>query len=251
MQSYKADLHIHTLLSPCGDLSMSPLNIVSKAVAEGLQLIGIADHNSTRQAPLVKKLAEKEGVLVLMGCELTSKEEAHCLAFFENEIDRFAFQELLDQSLPDIRNDEDKFGYQIVVDEEEEIIYEETKLLWSALPFTLDELYDLVHLHNGLFIPAHVDKPSTSLMSQLGFVPPDIKADAIELSKFMSPEVFVKRFAYLKKFSFLKSSDAHVEHCIGENFSWFLMDNLSFGEVRKALRGEEGRKVYCGDIPNK
>ncbi|MEG1763442.1 MAG: histidinol-phosphatase, partial [Bacteroidales bacterium] len=146
----------------------------------------------------------------------------------------------------DIPNNEDKFGYQIVVDEAEEIVYTEERLLWSALPFSLDELYTLVHEYQGLFIPAHIDKPSTSIMSQLGFVPPDIKADALELSKFTSPEMFIKRFAYLKKFSFFQSSDAHIESLIGETYSWFLMENLSFSELRKAFRGEDGRRVYCG-----
>ncbi|MDR2906413.1 MAG: PHP domain-containing protein [Bacteroidales bacterium] len=229
---YKADLHIHTILSPCGDLSMSPQNIVDTALLRGLQIIGITDHNSTRQAPLVKRIGERQGLLVLCGCEITSKEEAHCLAFFKDDETLNEFQTFLDAHLPGIPNDTDRFGYQVVVDENEEIIYEEPKLLISALDVGLDGLYDEVHRLGGIFIPAHIDKPTTSLMSQLGFVPPDIKADGMELSKFNIPEKFIKRFAYLKKFKFIQSSDAHVLDTIGETFSELDLKALSFEGVK-------------------
>lgn len=246
MNTYKADLHIHTLLSPCGDLSMSPAVIVEKAVETGLQIIGIADHNSTRQGPLIRQMAAREGILCLCGCEITSKEEAHCLAFFEDDDSLSKFQTFLDKHLPDVKNDVDRFGYQVAVNEAEEIVFEESRLLISALDVSIDELYEEVHKYNGLFIPAHVDKPSTSLMSQLGFIPPDIRADALELTRFTKPEDFIKRFAYLKKFSFFQSSDAHIDHLIGSTYSFFHMEALTFDEVRRALHREDGRFVSAG-----
>ncbi|MCL2027337.1 MAG: PHP domain-containing protein [Bacteroidales bacterium] len=229
---YKADLHIHTILSPCGDLSMSPQSIVDTAISRGLHIIGIADHNSTRQAPLVKKIGEKQGLFVLCGCEITSKEEAHCLAFFKDDETLNEFQKFLDTHLPDIPNDTDKFGYQIVVDENEDIVYEEPRFLLSAVDASLDELYDEVHRLGGIFIPAHIDRPSMSLMSQLGFVPPDIKADGMEVSKHITPEKFIKRFAYLKKFKFIQSSDAHFLDSIGETTTELDLSELSFDGVR-------------------
>jgi predicted metal-dependent phosphoesterase TrpH len=229
---YRADLHIHTILSPCGDLSMSPQNIVDTALSRGLQIIGITDHNSTRQAPLVRKIGEKRGLLVLCGCEITSREEVHCLAFFKDDETLHECQKFLDAHLPDIPNDVDKFGYQVVVDENEEIVYEEPRLLISALDVDLDHLYDEVHRLGGIFIPAHIDKPITSLMSQLGFVPPDIKADGMELTKFTPPEKLIKRFAYLKKFKFIQSSDAHVLDTIGEIFTEMELSEFSFEGVR-------------------
>lgn len=230
---YKADLHIHTILSPCGDLSMSPQNIVDAALTCGLQMIGIADHNSTRQAPLIKKIGEKQGLFVLCGCEITSKEEVHCLAFFPDERTLNEFQTFLDVHLPDFSNNSDKFGFQVVVDENEEIVYEEPRLLLSALDVDLDGLYDEVHRLGGIFIPAHIDKPTTSLMSQLGFVPPDIKADGMELSRFNTPENFIRRFAYLKKFKFVQSSDAHALTSIGEVSTEIELPELSFEALKK------------------
>jgi len=211
---------------------MSPQSIVDTALSKGLHIIGITDHNSTRQAPLVKKIGEERGLLVLCGCEITSREEAHCLAFFKDDETLNEFQQFLDARLPDIMNDTDKFGYQIVVDENEEIIYEEPRLLISALDANLDELYDEVHRLGGIFIPAHIDKPSTSLMSQLGFVPPDIKANGMELTKFITPEKFIKRFAYLKRFKFIQSSDAHVLDTIGETYTELELSEFSFEGIR-------------------
>jgi len=57
MKTYRADLHIHSVLSPCGDLDMSPVNIVEEASRKGLDIIGITDHNTTRHTGLVKRLA--------------------------------------------------------------------------------------------------------------------------------------------------------------------------------------------------
>ncbi|HKL33844.1 MAG TPA: PHP domain-containing protein [Tangfeifania sp.] len=106
MQQFRADLHIHTLLSPCGDVEMTPRNIVQKAKASRLDIIGITDHNSTKNALLVKKLAEKEGIFVLTGAEVTTREEVHCLAFFETEDQLSQFQQYIDENITKIPNNE-------------------------------------------------------------------------------------------------------------------------------------------------
>src|SRR5664279_1554325 len=129
MDFYRADLHIHTVLSPCGDLEMSPGNIVSAAALKGLDIIGITDHNSTRHCDLVARMGAKKGIYVIQGVEVTTKEEVHCLAFFENTDTLQKFQEFLDASLPEIKNDPSIFGYQVQVDEDENVVYEETRLL--------------------------------------------------------------------------------------------------------------------------
>lgn len=245
MQAYKTDIHIHSLLSPCGDLSMSPANIIDNALSLGISIIGITDHNSTLQSVLIRDLGKEKGLLVLCGCELTSREEAHVLAFFGTEEDRVGFQSFLDTALPSVFNNVDKFGYQIVVNSDEEIVYEEPKLLISALPYSVEELYVIVKKYNGIFIPAHVDKPSYSLMSQYGFIPPDLKADALELSKFTSPTSFLKRFAYLKRFQFFQSSDAHIDTSLGKAYCYAWMEALNFQEFCLAVAGKNGRRIEC------
>ena len=74
---YKADLHIHSVLSPCGDLDMSPANIIAKALEKNIEIIGITDHNSTLNAEIVQKLGRQNKVWVVAGAEITTKEEIH------------------------------------------------------------------------------------------------------------------------------------------------------------------------------
>ena len=102
MNTYRADLHIHTVLSPCGDLDISPTRIIEKAREKGLDIIGITDHNSTRHCSLIRELAQPAGIFVLMGAEVTTREEVHCLSFFENDDQLSEFQAYLEQHLPHV-----------------------------------------------------------------------------------------------------------------------------------------------------
>ncbi len=172
LKSYRADLHLHTVLSPCGDIYMSPSAIVEQAQKLHLDIIAICDHNTTRQVKVAQQIGRKKGIMVIGGVEITTQEEAHALAYFENDAQLDAFQDFIDDHLPHIPLDEEKFGYQLIVNENEEVTGEEEWLLWSALDAGLDTLYEKVHEIGGLFVPAHVNKPASSLISQLGFIPP-------------------------------------------------------------------------------
>lgn len=231
----RADLHIHSVLSPCADLEMSPVNIINKAKERKLDIIGITDHNCTKQCKVTREIGEKNGIFVLCGAEVTTKEEVHCLTFFENIENLAAFQHYIEIHLPKIKNDVQRFGYQLIVDENENIIDEEEFLLHSALDVSVDALAEKVHELNGLFIPAHVNRPKFSLISQLGFIPPDIKADAFEISKHLSREDFYKQFAYLKNKVVLQNSDAHYIDAVGEVFTEFELQSVSFTNIAKAL----------------
>lgn len=243
INKYRADLHIHTVLSPCGDIYMSPSAIIEQAKRLHLDVIAITDHNTTRQVKITQRIGKENGIFVIGGVEITTQEEAHALAYFETDEQLDAFQEFLDEHLPHIPNDEERFGYQLIVDENEDVVGEEEWLLISALDVDLDTLYDKVHEIGGLFVPAHINKATSSLMSQLGFVPPDIKADALEISKHVRKDDFLRKFAYLKKFAFTKSSDAHFLHIIGETHCILNMYELSFDEFRKTLYREGDRHI--------
>ncbi|MBI9057965.1 MAG: PHP domain-containing protein [Labilibaculum sp.] len=243
MKKFRADLHMHTVLSPCGDLEMSPANIVRKASERGIDILGITDHNSTLHAPLIKELASREGIMVLMGAEVTTKEEVHCLCFFENEVLLSQFQEYLNRHLPNIPNDTDRFGYQVVVNEEEEITDEIDCLLISGLNQGIEEIEKKVHALNGLFIPAHINKTVNSIISQLGFLPPDLKVDALEISQHTTKSEFLKKNKYLKNYNFIQSSDAHYIDNIGNTWTNFFMERRNFEEIKMALAGIDGRKI--------
>ncbi len=246
METFRADLHIHTVLSPCGDLEMSPANIVHAAKEKNIDIIGITDHNSTKQCEVIKQVACSEGIFVMTGAEVTTKEEVHCLTFFETTEKLFEFQQYLDLHLPDIKNDTKLFGYQVVVDKEENIVEEEDRLLISALDQSLEDIEKKVHQLGGLFIPAHINKSKFSIISQLGFVPADLQFEALEISKHVSKTDFLSKNRYLNKFTFIQDSDAHYVENIGEISTRFLMEEISFEEIRMALAGINGREVIVG-----
>lgn len=240
---FRADLHIHTVLSPCGDLDMSPGNIVNEAVHKGLEIIGITDHNTTRHCDLVTRLAKDNGIFVMQGAEVTTREEVHCLAFFENTDTLILFQEFLDENLPDIPNDPAFFGHQVQVDENEIIIYNENKLLLNAISKNIKEVEAFVHNLNGLFIPAHIDRKKNSIYSQLGFLPDNLKADALEISKQSSPEQFLSEHPETSEFTMIRCSDAHYPNQIGTAYTDYFIESTSFSEIKMALKGVNGRKV--------
>jgi 3',5'-nucleoside bisphosphate phosphatase len=243
MNKYRADLHIHTVLSPCGGLEMSPVKIIEKALEKGLDIIGITDHNSTRHCKLMGKMAESAGIFVLMGAEITTREEVHCLSFFENDEKLTDFQAYLEKHLPPVANNTEKFGYQVVVNEEEKIIDEIEFLLLSALDQSIEQVQQKVHSLGGIFIPAHIDRPSYSIISQLGFIPAGLPIDGIEISANSKTESVANFTGKHKDKVIIRNSDAHYEEQIGKAFSTFTMEHRSFNEIKLALQGLDGRKV--------
>lgn len=243
MSFFQADLHIHTVLSPCGDLDMSPVRIITEAEKKGLDIIGITDHNCTRHGKIIKKIGHKHGIFVLIGAEVTTREEIHCLAFFEEEDDLRLFQKFLDSNLPDIENDPVRFGYQVQVDENDIIVYEEKKLLINAISKTLEEVEEFVHSLGGIFIPAHIDRMKNSIFSQLGFMPPDLKVDALEVSRKTTVSDFRENHPELAKYKMIASSDAHYPEDIGCCCTCFEMEKISFQEIRMTIAGINGRRI--------
>jgi 3',5'-nucleoside bisphosphate phosphatase len=243
MKTVKADLHIHTVLSPCGDLDMSPRNIVEQAREKNLQIIGITDHNSTLQVEVVEELAARVGIFVLGGVEITTREEVHCLAFFPDRASRRQFQKYLDSFLPDVPNKAGAFGYQVVVDEFDNILYTEEKLLITGINRSINQIEKEVHRLNGIFIPAHVDRPVNSLFSQLGFIPPDLKMEAMGITCYTTESDVRRKFSIPENITLIKNSDAHYPDDIGRGYSLFTLEECAFQEVRLALLNQEGRSV--------
>lgn len=246
MKKYRADLHLHSVLSPCGDLEMSPINLVEQAKLRGLEIIGITDHNSTKHSALVKELALREGIFCLCGAEVTSKEEAHLLCFMPDEATLQELQDYLDFHLIKVPNNTKYFGEQLVVSEQEEILSEEPFLLINAIDQDVNQISHFVMERGGIFIPAHINRSAFSLASQLGFVPPDLYFHALEISRYISLKEFLAENPYLSKSSFIQSSDAHFPVDVGSVFTNFYLENPNFEEIKMALQNKEGR--YC-EIP--
>jgi len=220
---------------------MSPSNIVTFARNRGLDIIGITDHNITKQCEMVWKLGQSSGLTVIPGCEITSREEVHCLGLFEDFDALRMFQNYLEQHLIVIPNNTELFGYQLVVDEDENILEEIGNYLGASLDMSIEEIEQKVHELSGIFIPAHIDRPRNSLFSQLGFFPPELKVDALQISKNSVEMAIRKEFLIDEKITLVKFSDAHFPDDLGKTFTVFEMESPTFDEIRKALARENGR----------
>ncbi len=243
MRAFSADLHIHSVLSPCGDLDMSPARIVSEASRRGLDIIAVTDHNHTGHARITRRLAESYGIWVVYGAEVNTREEVHCLTFFDTDEQIERFQEELDRSLPRMPNDPDLFGHQVIVDEKDQIIREIDESLYPGLELGIGDLEETVHELGGLFIPAHVDRPMNGLYSQLGFFPDGLQADAVEIHRKSDPDSVRSRHPELNRFQLIKNSDAHYPEDIGRAPIRLIMKDRTFSELAMALRCQKGRKV--------
>lgn len=243
MRTFRTDLHIHTVLSPCGGLEMSPVNIVSLASNRGLDIIGITDHNSTRHCEQVWRLARKTNLTVLPGCEMTSREEVHCLGLFEDFDALRIFQQFIDDKLILVPHNPKIFGYQVIVDANENILEELDYYLGASINASVEEIEQKVHELDGIFIPAHVDRPRNSIFSQLAFLPPQLQVDALQISKLADEKSVRSKYRIAPEISIVRFSDAHFPDDLGKTYTAFEMESTSFTEIKKALKREDGRGV--------
>lgn len=238
MREYKADMHIHTCLSPCADLEMSPKNIIREAKRKGLDIIGICDHNSAENFPAMEKSADMEGIKAIGGIEITSREEVHILGLFGTSRDLIRMQEAVYSKLKGV-NDEDRFGLQVVVNEKDEVLGFNNKLLIGATELAVEEVVGLIHRFNGIAIAAHIDREGFSIIANLGFIPEDLELDALEIIEPANCD----KFRSGREPVFITSSDAHFIKDIGQRYTFFFMRERTFEEIRKCLNKENGRKV--------
>ncbi len=204
MSDMYQDLHIHSCLSPCADDDMTPSNICGMAYIKGLNAIAITDHNSARNLPSAKKVADAYGLLLIPGMEITTKEEVHALAYFKDVPSAMAFSDFLKTHLPKMKNRPSFFGNQWVVDEEDHVVDTEDALLIGATDIPLKELQKEVINRGGILVPAHINRGANGLLMNFGFMPPDMHFPSIEVSKHLPCPLDVQKDKHI-----LYSSDAH------------------------------------------
>jgi len=241
MKTYRAELHIHTVLSPCASIEMIPPLIISEAEKKHIDIIAITDHNSISNIQAVMDASQGSQVTVIPGIELQTKEEIHSLCLFDTMAQAKAFHARIEPSLPDIMNDSDFFGEQFVVDETGEFIRRENRLLISSANISISEAYIEVQRLGGLFIPAHVNRSTYGLLPVLGFVPQDIDLEIMEISKHLNPEHILKKFPQLKGYKIIQNGDAHFLNEI-MGFNEFMMEKITIDEIIKAIKDQDGRK---------
>jgi PHP family Zn ribbon phosphoesterase len=242
LKEYRMDLHIHTCLSPCGELEMVPKEIVSQACERGIDVIGITDHNSAENVPAVKKAAEKNNLEVLGGMEVTTREEVHLLSLFDSDERLMELQRVVYENLAG-ENDEEVFGEQLVVDEKSNVLDLNKRLLIGATNLSVDELVDLIHSLDGLAIASHVDRDRFGIVAQLGFIPQNLPLDALEISARAVAEGRLAEFSESFDLPLVTFSDAHILNTIGRSTTHFLIEEVNMKEMKMALLSQEGRRT--------
>jgi PHP family Zn ribbon phosphoesterase len=209
---FKFDLHIHSCLSPCGDLDSSPEMIVKTAKAAGLDGIMLSDHNSSRNCPALAEVCRREAFKCLFGLEVTTAEEVHCLTVFDTLEQAASMTESVYAALPSRVNQPEVFGYQPVVNADNEVEELEWRLLGAPTHLSIREVGLRTHALGGLFIAAHMDRSVFSVTSQLGGLSGDEGFDAVELSRHADVSAWKDKTLGLP---FIRSSDAHYLDGIG------------------------------------
>lgn len=230
------DLHIHSALSPCADNEMTPNNIVNMAWLKGLDIIAVTDHNSVENCEPVLKLAAQRGILAIPGMEAETKEEVHVLCLFPDLNTAKKVQDIIWDHLPNIKNRADIFGEQLKMDDQDNVAGEIDRMLVTAANISVEELFSLVTKSGGVCIPAHIDRASYSLLSNLGFIPEELNIKYMELSKACDINEFLRNNKSLEKYSFISSSDAHTLENILERDFYMELESNSIESLFRALK---------------
>ena len=211
------DFHIHSALSPCGDEDMTPNNIVNMAKLCGLDAIAVSDHNSTKNLPAVMEAGKRAGITVLPAMEVETEEGVHILTLYPTLSAANTVAEAVYNALPDIKNRPESFGRQLIMDSEDNITGIEEKLLISPAAISINSLFDMVKSVGGIFVPAHIDRHSYSILTALGFMPSDLDIKTVEISKNTTDvSAYLESRPELKKYRILRNSDAHYLEQISE-----------------------------------
>ncbi len=203
------DLHLHSCLSPCGDNDMTPWNLVNMAKILGLDIIALTDHNSCGNCRSAMKVGESAGIIVVPGMELCTAEEVHCVCLFDDICKAETFGEYVKTTMPPVKNREEIFGQQLLMDEGDGILGKEEILLTVASGISIDSLPELVSEYGGVCFPAHIDRESYSVLSSLGDFPPELNMSAFELTPKADEKYYFENYEYLNGKRLLRSSDAH------------------------------------------
>ncbi len=236
MNRYFYDLHIHSCLSPCGDDEATPANIAGMAALNGLQIVALTDHNTTANCPAFFKAAKAYGVIPIAGMELTTAEDIHVVCLFPTLDSATAFDEEVAKARIRIKNKPAIFGNQFIMNENDEILGEETDLLINATTLSLEEAYHLAFRHGGVCYPAHIDRTSNGMIAALADFPTAPPYTAYELNKREASAEYKARFPILNGLCQLVSSDAHDLFAISEAKNSLWIDDEPYSSSLVAAR---------------
>jgi len=231
----RLDLQIHSCLSPCGDLESSPKKIALAAKTKGLDIIALTDHNTTGNCYAMREVVEKiPGLTAYYGTEVTSSEEVHLICLFGEVETADNFGKFVKRHLPNRKNDPEYFGDQPIVDANENILGFEDAFLVGSTDLSIDSITEKVHSEGGIVIASHVDRPISSIFSQLGLWPDETKIDAADLSINAVDEARWRKLIPIE-IPIVRTSDAHFLEDIGRQYTTLEMKSPDFENFKVYL----------------
>lgn len=233
---FRYDFHNHSCLSPCGDNDMTPYNFVNMAKLAGLDIVALTDHNTCLNCPAAIKAGEKAGITVIPGMELCTSEEIHVVCLLPDLKSALDFSAYIRSTMPDVKNREKIFGEQLIMNEEDGVIGKEELLLTTASSVGIYQVPHLMEDYGGVAFPAHINRSSYSVISNLGGITEDMGFNCAELTPDADVEQYKKNYPALNGMKLLFNSDAHYLENINFNPKHIEMNENSVTEAINYLR---------------
>lgn len=234
MGDYAFDLHMHSCLSPCGGDDNTPANLAGMCALAGLEVAALTDHNTTGNCGAFCEAAARYGLLALPGMELTTAEEAHVVCLFSTLEGAQEFGAYVRERLPPVKNDPDLFGPQVLMDGADRVLGEETAFLAGAADIGIYDVAHLVEKYGGIAYPAHIDRPSFSLLSNLGLWDDALGFPLAEVSRNCPPDLFDR--PDLKGVRHITACDAHYLDQIPDAHQFMTLEEPTAELVLKWLK---------------
>ncbi|MGB3345970.1 MAG: PHP domain-containing protein [Candidatus Humimicrobiia bacterium] len=242
IKPYVADLHIHTVLSPCAEIEMIPKLIINKALSKKIDILAITDHNSAENVKAVIEAANGTKVKIFPGVEVETKEEVHIICIFDELKEALELQKIIYRNLPNLKNKEKIFGSQLVVNSKGEFIRKNERLLLTATSLSIEDIVKKVKELDGICYPAHIDRSSYSIISNLGFIPPQLNFLAVEISLNADIYDILQKYKNLKNYTIISSGDAHRLSELSDR-TIFWIEKQTLNELKLAFLNKNGRRV--------
>lgn len=243
MKDWALDLHLHTILSPCGSDEMLPESVLKRAIDLRLDAVAITDHNTSQNVAAFMTKGEELGIKVIPGMELQTREDVHVVCLFNSLENVLIWQDYVYRHLPPLKNNKKSFGEQWVVDSAGNKIEELERMLLVGTDLTIEKVVKEVHNIGGLAIAAHIDRQAFSLWGHLGHIPLELNLDAVELTPHL-PRIQAQ-LDYLKEnnITHVVSSDAHYLQDMRAPYSFAYMEECTIEELKMAIAGKSGRML--------
>lgn len=237
---YFYDLHIHSCLSPCGDMDMTPNNIVNMAKLLGHDVIALTDHNTSLNCEAAMKAGENAGIVVIPGMELTTSEDIHAVCLFPTLEKALAWSSYVDEHRIKIKNKSEIYGRQVIMDENDEETGEIEHLLLPASDISIMSAHRLVGDFGGVCYPAHIDRDSLSILSVLGEIDEYCGFSTAEFAdKSKVPELKAQH-PILNSMNIITNSDAHYLENMKEAENFLELPELTRENIIRFLDKQKG-----------